>query len=106
MIFINVQFHVKPEYADNFLEEIDWYTQACRAEDGCLDFKWFWDPDDKQKFLLLETYKDGEDVTHVESEHFKRGCDEFPKYLVETPDIINFHIDGKTSWDKMSEYQV
>ena len=77
MIFINVQFHVKPEYADTFLDEMDWFTQACRAEEGNLDFKWFRDPEDDQRFLLLET-----------------------------PDIINFHIGGKTEWDKMAEFGV
>src|SRR5699024_5444137 len=40
MIFINVKFHVKPEYADTFLDEINWYTEACNAEPGCLEFKW------------------------------------------------------------------
>lgn len=106
MIFINVQFHVKPEYADTFLEEIDWYTKACNAEEGCLDFKWFRDPEDNQRFLLLETYADGKDEDHVNSDHFKRSCEEFPKYLLETPSIINFHIDGKTEWDEMAEYKV
>src|SRR5690625_6268796 len=37
MIFINVKFHVKPEYADTFLDEINWYTEACNAEPGCLE---------------------------------------------------------------------
>lgn len=106
MIFINVKFHVKPEYAETFLDEIDWYTKACNAEEGCLFFDWYRDPEDKQKFLLVEGYKDGEDVTHVESDHFKRSCEEFPKYLVETPEIINFKIDGKTEWDRMAEFQV
>ncbi|GEB97616.1 hypothetical protein CFL01nite_11110 [Corynebacterium flavescens] len=106
MIFINVQFHVKPEYKDTFLDEVNWYTEACNAEPGCLDFKWFRDPQDEQRFLLLETYADGEGVAHVQSEHFKRSCEEFPQYLLETPDIINFRIEGKTSWDKMAEFSV
>jgi hypothetical protein len=29
-----------------------------------------------------------------------------PKYLVETPDIINTLIEGKTEWDKMAEFKV
>ena len=106
MILINVQFHVKPEYAETFLDEINWYTEACNAEPGCIDFKWFRDPEDRQRCLLLESYADGKDVEHVQSEHFKRSCEEFPKYLVETPDIINVHIDGRTGWDKMGEFSV
>ncbi|MBK4139430.1 antibiotic biosynthesis monooxygenase [Corynebacterium macginleyi] len=106
MILINVHFHVKPEYADNFLDEINWYTDACNAEPGCIDFKWYRDPEDSQRFLLVESYADGKDVEHVQGEHFKRACNEFPKYLVETPDIINVHIDGRTGWDKMGEFAV
>lgn len=106
MILINVAFHVKPEYKDTFLSEIDWYTQACNAEPGCLTFKWYRDPSDEQRFLLLESYADGADTAHVESEHFQRSCEEFPRYLLETPDIINVHLDGKTEWDKMAEYVV
>lgn len=106
MILINVKFHVKPEYAETFLEEIDWYTQACNAEPGCLNFDWYRDPEDRQRFLLVEAYADSKDVDHVQGEHFKRSCEEFPKYLLETPEIINVHIDGKTEWDRMAEYKV
>ena len=42
----------------------------------------------------------------VNTEHFKRSCEELPKYLVETPDIINTKIEGKTEWDKMAEFSV
>lgn len=106
MIFINVSFHVKPEYAETFLDEINWYTEACLAEPGCLMFKWYTDPQDPQRFLLVEAYEDGKDVDHVESEHFKRSTEIFPDYLVETPDIINFKMEGKTEWDEMAEYKV
>lgn len=106
MIQINVLFDVKPEFADTFLEKTQWYSEACNAEPGCLFFKMYADPEDKTKFMLVESYKDGEDVTHVNTEHFKRSCEEFPQYLAKTPDIINYHIDGKTEWDKMAEYKV
>lgn len=105
MILINVSFHVKPEYKDTFLDEVQWYTDACNAEPGCLFFKWYTDPQDDQRFFLIEGYADGTDVDHVNTEHFKRSCEEMPKYLLETPDIINTKIPGKTEWDKMAEYK-
>ena len=104
MILINVKFHVKPEYAETFLEEIDWYTQACNAESGCLNFDWYRDPEDRQRFLLVEAYADGKDVDHVQGEHFKRSC-EFPKYLLETGNHQRPH-RRKTEWDRMAEYKV
>lgn len=106
MILINVKFHVRPEYAENFLDTVSWYTEACNAEPGCLFFEWYKDPQDPNRYLLIEGYADGTDVDHVATEHFKRGCEEMPQYLVETPDIINVHIPGKTEWDKMAEYKV
>ncbi|QPK79822.1 antibiotic biosynthesis monooxygenase [Corynebacterium lizhenjunii] len=106
MILINVKFHVKSEYKDTFLDQVQWYTDACNAEPGCIFFKWYADPEDDSRFLLIEAYEDGADVAHVESDHFKRGCEEMPQYLVETPDIINTKIPGKTTWDKMAEYKV
>ena len=82
MILINVQFHVKPEYAETFLDEINWYTEACNAEPGCIDFKWFRDPEDRQRFLLLESYADGKDVEHVPERALPallRGIPEVPR---------------------------
>ncbi|ARU45833.1 putative quinol monooxygenase [Corynebacterium silvaticum] len=106
MILINVKFQVRPEYVDTFLDEMQWYTDACRAEEGNLFFDWFKNPEKENEFLLVEGFKDGTDAAHVESDAFKKACEETPKCLIETPDIINVHIDGKTDWDKMAEFRV
>ena len=44
MILINVKFRVKPEHADTFLADIDWFTTATRAEPGNLFFDWYQSP--------------------------------------------------------------
>ncbi|MDY3127406.1 MAG: putative quinol monooxygenase [Corynebacterium sp.] len=105
MILINVKFHVKPEYAETFLDEVKWFTQACNAEEGCLWFKFYRDPEDPQRYLLIEAFEDGADEAHVNSDHFQRATKEMPKYLVETPDIVNTKIPGKSEWDKMAEFK-
>ncbi len=106
MILINLQYRVKPEYKDTFLDEVQWYEDACNAEPGCLFFKFYADDKDPQNYFLCEIYEDGKDVDHVNTEHFKRQCEEFPKYLEELPDIINTKIPGKNTWDKMSELKL
>ena len=106
MILINVKYQVLPEAADTFLDDIKWFTDATRAEEGNIFFEWFQNPDKKTEFLLIESFKDGADVAHVESDHFKRACEEMPTYLQETPQIINTKIEGKTEWDRMAEFQV
>ncbi len=106
MILINVKYKVRPEFADTFLQEVSWFTEATRAEEGNIFFDWFRDPENANEYLLIEAFQDDADVAHVESEHFKRACDEMPKYLLETPEIINTKIPGKTEWDRMAEFRV
>ncbi len=106
MILINVRFRPLPEYVDNFREVVADFTAACRAEDGCLFFEWYRNTDDSDEYLLIEAYRDGADVAHVQSDHFKAACELFPTVLSKTPQIINDHIDGKTEWDRMAEFSV
>ncbi len=106
MILINVKFHVRPEFAKTFLDDIAWYTEATRAEAGNHFFDWYVDPTDPTKFILIEGFEDNAAEAHVNSEHFRRACVEMPKYLLETPDIINTLIPQKEKWDKMAEFKV
>lgn len=106
MILINVRYVVKPEAAPTFLDDVAWFTEATRAEEGNIFFDWYKDPEDPNKFLLIEAFQDDAAEAHVNSDHFKRACEEMPGYLVETPTIINTLIGGKTDWDKMAEFQV
>lgn len=106
MILINVRFTVRPEYVSTFLGEIDWFTTATREESGNIFFDWYQDPQQPEVFLLTESFQDDAAEAHVNSEHFQRACEEMPQYLVETPDIINTTIEGKTTWDKMAEFKV
>ena len=106
MILINVKYEVRPEYEETFLQEVAWFTEATRAEEGNIFFDWYKDPDKSNGYLLIEAFQDDAAEAHVNSEHFQRACDEMPQYLLKTPDIINTTIEGKTEWDKMAEFKV
>ncbi|HIW95339.1 MAG TPA: antibiotic biosynthesis monooxygenase [Candidatus Corynebacterium gallistercoris] len=106
MILINVKYQVKPECADTFLKDVQWFTEATRAEEGNIFFDWFRSEDDRNEFILVEAFQDDAAEAHVNSDHFKRACDEMPKYLQQTPQIINTEIPGKTEWDEMAEFKV
>lgn len=106
MILINVKYKVLPEHVETFLDDVAWFTEATRAEEGNIFFEWYRDPQNPDEFLLIEAFHDDADVAHVQSDHFKRCCDEMPSLLVETPRIINTKIPGKTEWDEMAEFQV
>lgn len=106
MILINVRFRPLPEYVENFREVVEDFTAATRAEEGNLWFDWFRGTDDPDEYLLVEAFRDGADVAHVQSDHFKAACELFPTVLVETPEIINVGIPGKVKWDRMAEFAV
>lgn len=106
MILINVRFKPLPEYVDNFRELVDEFTTATRAEEGCIFFDWARNTDDPSEYLLNEAFQDDAAEAHVNSEHFRKATELFPKILAETPQIINTVIEGKTDWDRMAEFQV
>lgn len=106
MILINVKFKPLPEYVESFREQVDAFTQATRAEAGNLCFEWYRSTDNPEEYFLCEAFHDDAAEAHVNSEHFKKATEMFPKILKETPEIINTVIEGKTEWDRMAEFQV
>lgn len=106
MILINVRFRPLPENIENFRELVADFTEASRAEAGCLFFQWYRNTDDPGEYILVEAFKDDAAEAHVNSDHFKAAQELFPQILSETPEIINTLIDGKTEWDEMAEFKV
>lgn len=106
MIFIVVKFQVKPEYADQWLQRVDAFTQATRNEPGNLWFEWSRSVEEENTFVLVEAFADDAAEAHVNSDHFKAGLETMRPMLAKTPDIINTQIEGATGWNKMGELQV
>ena len=106
MIFIAARMKIRPEYADEWPELMKGYTEATRAEAGCLWFDWSRSVDDPNEYVLLEGFKDGDaGGAHVNSEHFKAAIAAMPRYLLETPRIVNFMLP-QDDWSLMSELSV
>ncbi|NUL45722.1 antibiotic biosynthesis monooxygenase [Cellulosimicrobium funkei] len=105
MIFIVVKNHVKPEYADTFLDSVAEFTAATRAEEGNLWFEWSRSVEDPNEFILIEAFNDGAGEAHVNSEHFAAGLEAMRPLLASTPQIISRQIEGE-DWDEMGELQV
>ncbi|ANP27307.1 putative quinol monooxygenase [Dermabacter vaginalis] len=103
MIFINVKYQVKPEETATFLEKLTDYTNACRAEEGCLFFEWYRSAERENEFLLVEMYRDSEaGEKHVNYPHFQAGLDTMRPLVAETPEIISKEIEGE-GWGPMGE---
>ncbi|KAA1421739.1 antibiotic biosynthesis monooxygenase [Nocardioides humilatus] len=106
MIFITAKFRIKPEHADAWPEISRSFTEATRAEDGCLWFDWSRSVDDLDEYVLVEAFVDGEaGGRHVNSDHFKAAQGVLPPYLAETPRIVNFDVPG-TEWSALGEMAV
>ena len=105
MILINVKFQPLPENVDNFRELVTDFTDATRAEDGCLVFDWYRSEENPAEYILVEGFEDDAAEAHVNSEHFARIQREFPQYLAATPQIVSHQVDGD-GWGPMGELKV
>jgi quinol monooxygenase YgiN len=106
MIFITAKFRVLPEHADRWLEIADAFTQATRAEPGCLWFDWSRSVDDPTEYVLVEAFRDDEaGGAHVRSDHFRAAQEHLPPHLAETPKVVNFSLP-QDDWSELGEMAV
>src|SRR5213595_3075568 len=103
MIFITAKFRVRPEDADAWPSISRSFTEATRAEPGCLWFDWSRSIDDTNEYVLVEAFSDGDaGGAHVQSAHFKAAIAALPQYLVETPRIVSQMVD-QDDWSELGE---
>ncbi len=106
MIFITAKFAVRPEHAEAWPEISRSFTEATRAEDGCLWFDWSRSLDDGNEYVLVEAFRDDEaGAAHVGSEHFRRATQELPTYLAATPRIVSQSVE-QSDWSELGEMSV
>jgi quinol monooxygenase YgiN len=106
VIFITAKFRVRPEDADRWPDISRDFTQATRAEPGCLWFDWSRSLDDPNEYVLVEAFRDGQaGAAHVQSAHFKAAQRDLPPHLAETPRIVNVTVD-QDDWSELGELAV
>jgi quinol monooxygenase YgiN len=106
MIFITAKFRVRPEYADQWPDIAAEFTQATRGEPGCQWFDWSRSVADPAEYVLVEGFRDdAAGAAHVQSEHFRNAQRTLPRYLAETPKIVNFTIP-QDDWSLLGEMAV
>lgn len=106
MIFITARFRVKPEHADRWPEISRDFTEATRAEPGCLWFNWYRSIESPAEYVLVEAFRDDEaGAEHVRSDHFKAAQRTLPKFLAETPRIVNTTL-AQDDWSELGELAV
>ncbi|UFR00227.1 antibiotic biosynthesis monooxygenase [Streptomyces sp. Go40/10] len=106
MIFITARFRVLPEHADHWPEISAAFTEATRAEPGCLWFDWSRSVDDPTEYVLVEAFRDEEaGVAHVRSAHFRNAQQTLPPHLAETPRVVNMTLPQE-DWSLLTEMAV
>jgi quinol monooxygenase YgiN len=106
LIFITARFRIRPEYAESWPDISRAFTEATRAEEGCLRFDWSRSLDDPNEYILVEALtSDDAGGAHVQSTHFTEARRELPQYLAETPRIVNVTVPG-SGWSELGEMAV
>jgi quinol monooxygenase YgiN len=106
LIFITAKFQVKAEHAEDWPEISREFTEATRAEEGCLWFDWSRSLDDDCEYVLVEAFRDGDaGGAHVNSAHFKAAQEKLPRYLAATPRIVSQSVD-QDDWSELGEMKV
>jgi quinol monooxygenase YgiN len=106
VILIVVKFKTKPEWSERWLDLVQEFTVATRAEPANLWFEWSRSVDDPCTFVLVEAFEDGGAEPHVNSDHFKQALQDLSQALSETPQIINTSIEGASDWSLMGELTI
>ena len=106
MIFICAKFPVRPEDADDWPNISKAFTEATRAEPGCLWFDWSRSLDDPNEYVLVEAFRDDDAArAHVTSDHFSAAQKTLPPHLSRTPRIVNFTVP-QDDWSELGELAV
>ena len=94
MIFITAKFPIKPDHADDWPRLSRAFTEATRAEDGCLWFEWSRSLDDPNEYVCVEAFRDDDAaVHHVNTQAFKDFVGRMPDIVSANPQIMNAKID-------------
>ena len=106
MIFITAKFRIRPDEAEEWPAISRAFTEATRAEPGCLWFDWSRSLDDPAEYVLVEAFRDdAAGAAHVQSEHFRAAQRDLPPHLAETPRIVSVSVPQE-AWSELGELAV
>ena len=104
MILIIVKFPVQEEHAECWPHHMEEFTQATRAEPGCLFFDWSRSADDPNEWVLIEGFADEDaGAAHVQTPHFAAAMHVTPTYVRAVPQIINVNVPDHPGFAPMGE---
>jgi quinol monooxygenase YgiN len=94
MLAITIKFTVRPEWADKWLDIVEEFTEATRAEEGNLWFWWSRAVDDPCVFYLMEGHRESLVAEHLKSPLIPKIQREWAEALVATPRVLKIAVPG------------
>ena len=87
VILVTLRMIVKPEKRSDLLETMRGMLEPVRVERGCLSYRLYEDVEDKNAFVLLETWATQEDLeSHIRTEKQQRLLS-LMDFLSEQPEL-------------------
>lgn len=91
MLIVHVFVHVKPEYVEAFKAASVENAQHSVQETGIARFDVIQQPDDPQRFVLVEVYRDAAaPVAHKETTHYQKWRDTVAAMMAEPRSSIKY----------------
>ncbi|BCG57129.1 putative quinol monooxygenase [Paenibacillus sp. URB8-2] len=88
MIIIHAVFHVNPERRETFLVETGPLVAASQAEEGNLSYELYEHSEQKNVFIMVETWRDSEAVKfHNATSHFTAFAGKAGEFLSAPLDV-------------------
>ena len=85
---ISAMVFVKPEKVDEFLEFTKELIEKSRAEEGCISYSLYQDPQDRSKFMFFEEWKNQAAIDfHFATDHFKKFDEKMGEFAASPPVI-------------------
>jgi quinol monooxygenase YgiN len=100
MLAITIRFTVRPEWADRWLDLVDEFTRATRAEEGNIWFWWSRSVDDPHVFFLMEGHQESSVDQHLKSPLIPKIQRAWPQALVDTPRVLMANHPGQ-DWPEL-----
>ncbi len=101
MQVVVIRFVVREEWAGRWLDLVDEFTRATRAEDGNLWFWWARGVAEPNVFFLLEGHREESVEEHLRSPLIPKIQREWPAALVETPRVLMTTLPGN-EWPELA----
>ena len=101
MQVVVIRFPVREEWVDRWLDVVDEFTRATRAEDSNLWFWWARSVDEPGVFFLLEGHREEGVEQHLKSPLIPKIQREWPAALVETPRVLMTTMPGN-DWRELA----